>query len=108
MAKQMAKLSNKNSIGTSFHSITITCSVNDLIAILGKPEYSSNDGEDKVNFEWICETETGDVFTVYDYKEYRSISKTENIDWHIGASNKLIAIQAKIELNDMLYIAAGM
>lgn len=103
----MAKILDTNMLGeslygTSFHDITISCSLNDLIKILGKPQYSYDSG-DKVNFEWICETDNGDIFTIYDYKEYRLISKTETIEWHIGAHNKLIAIQAKIELNEMLF-----
>ena len=83
----MAKLSNQSISGTSFHNSTITASVNELIAALGEPQYQSNDGQDKVNFEWECETEEGDVFTIYDWKEYRSISTDEQIEWHIGGNS---------------------
>ena len=83
----MAKLSNQSISGTSFHNSTITASVNELIAALGEPQYQSNDGQDKVNFEWDCETEEGDVFTIYDWKEYRSISTDEQIEWHIGGNS---------------------
>jgi len=98
----MAKLSNQSTNGTSFHSDTITCSLNDLIAIIGKPVRCF---DDKVNFEWTCETDKGDVFTIYDWKEYRSIPENQNIEWHIGGHNKGVTYQAKIELNDMLYLA---
>ena len=83
----MAKLSNQNISGTSFHNSTIMASVNELIAALGEPQYQSNDGQDKVNFEWDCETEDGDVFTIYDWKEYRAISTDEQIEWHIGGNS---------------------
>jgi hypothetical protein len=101
----MAKLSTKNVIGTSYHNDTVTCSVNDLKTILGEPECEDNTGEDKVNFEWICETDKGDVFTIYDWKEYRKLNGDEYIEWHIGGHNKDVTYQAKIELNDMIYLA---
>ena len=99
----------KSLCGTSFHDVIISCSLNDLINILGKPQYSYNgpqysyDGGNKINFEWGCETDNGDLFTIYNWKEHRQIPKTEIIEWHIGAYNKLIAIQAKIEVNEMLF-----
>ena len=54
--------------GTSFHDTTINCSLSILRKVLGEPEYSGNDGEGKINFEWEMETDSGDVFTVYDWK----------------------------------------
>ena len=101
----MAKLSTKNVIGTSFHDDTVTCSVNDLKTMLGDPEYENNTGKNKVNFEWICETDKGDVFTIYDYKKYHVIDEDKYIEWHIGGHNKDVTYLAKIELNDMLYLA---
>ena len=98
----MAKLSNQSSNGTSFHNSTITASVNELIAALGEPQYQSNDGEDKVNFEWDCETEEGDVFTIYDWKEYRPISKNEQIEWHIGGNSGYQTYIAAEEVEQLL------
>ena len=92
------KTTSKDTNGTSFHDTVINCSVLALKKILGEPSYSGNDGEDKVNFEWEMETNDGDVFTVYDWKEYRSISEGENIEWHIGGHNKIITEQAKKEI----------
>lgn len=85
--------------GTSFHSHTITASVSQLRSILGEPKYSDNDGTDKVNFEWLMETETGSVFTVYDWKEYRPLNETEIINWHIGGKDASTTLSAKYELN---------
>jgi hypothetical protein len=91
------------SIGsTSFHHTTIKCSVSTLIKVLGEPEYSGNDGEDKVNFEWEMETDDGDVFTVYDWKEYRSLNENEMIEWHIGGTSRSVTEQAAREIRDVI------
>jgi hypothetical protein len=47
---------------TSFHGSVIKCKASDLRSILGIPRYEGNDGTDKVNFDWVMETESGDVF----------------------------------------------
>jgi hypothetical protein len=83
---------------TSFHGTEFRASANEIIAILGEPTYDSNDGSDKVNLEWICETETGEVFTIYDWKEYRPIEMDEKIDWHIGGHNGRVTNAALKEL----------
>ena len=93
----MAKLSNKNA-STSFHFITIRTTVNKLTEVLGEAQIIDNTGDDKVNFDWNCETEDGDVFTIYDWKEYRPIGSTEMIEFHIGGETKSITEQAKREL----------
>jgi hypothetical protein len=92
------KPTEKDTNGTSFHDTIINCSVVTLKKVLGEPTYEQNDGSDKVNFRWEMETESGDVFTLYDWKEYRSISVNEVIEWHIGGHNKQITDQAKSEI----------
>jgi hypothetical protein len=86
--------------GTSFHDTTIRTTVHTLIKLLGEPTYSGNDGEDKVNYEWEMETNDGDVFTVYDWKEYKVLDEHEIIDFHIGGKSKVVTEQAKDELYD--------
>ena len=98
----MAKLTHKSPFGTSFHNTTIKTNVETLISILGEPTYNDNSGEDKVNFEWVCENEDGEVFTIYDWKYYRPISKTEIIEWHIGGENKQITESCLDELNILI------
>jgi len=88
--------------GTSFHNTTIKCSVSTLIKVLGEPDCAMNDGEDKVNFEWYMETDNGDVFTVYDWKEYRSLNENEMIQWHIGGGNRNVTEQAAREIRDAI------
>ena len=70
--------------GTSWHGAIVKASVNELTGILGDPSCVSNDGRDKTNFEWWMETTNGDVFTIYDWKEYRVLELDEPIEWHIG------------------------
>jgi hypothetical protein len=88
--------------GASFHDTTIGTTVHTLIKLLGKPNYSGNDGKDKVNFQWEMETSNGDVFTVYDYKIYRPLDEHEIIEFHIGGHNKAVTEQAKNEMYEAL------
>jgi hypothetical protein len=76
------KQTDKSADGTSFHNHTFTATVDDLRNVLGQPKFESNDGQDKVNFDWIMETEDGEPFTVYDWKEYRPLPEDEVIDVH--------------------------
>ena len=87
---------------TSFHDSVIKCKASDLRSILGIPRYEVNDGTDKVNFDWIMETESGDVFTVYDWKEYRPLDENEVIEWHVGGHSGLVTDQAVKEMADEL------
>ena len=96
------KPTTKSIDGTSFHDTTIKCSVSTLKKVLGEPEYEPNDGQDKVNFEWDMETNNGDVFTVYDWKEYRSLNEDDMIEWHIGGYDKKTTEQAKHEIREAI------
>jgi hypothetical protein len=88
--------------GTSFYDTTIKCSTATLRKALGEPEYRMNDGQDKINFEWELETVNGDVFTVYDWKEYRILNENEMIEWHIGGHNREVTEQAKSEIIEVI------
>ena len=96
------KYTTKSASGTSFHNDTVMTSVTDLRKVLGSPMYEQNDGSDKSNFDWVMETENGDVFTVYDWKEYRKLKEDEIIGWHIGGHSGLITAEAVNELADAL------
>jgi hypothetical protein len=96
------KLTNRSANGTSFHGITIKTTVNELIRVLGNPQEDSNTGEDKVNFDWTCETRGGKVATIYDWKEYRMIDVNEEIEFHIGGRDKYTTLEAKEELEILL------
>lgn len=88
--------------GTSFHDTTIGTTVHTLRKLLGEPNYSGNDGEDKINYEWEMETNDGNVFTVYDWKEYKVLDEHEIIEFHIGGMSKAITEQAKNEIYDAM------
>ena len=96
------KRTTKTANGTSFYNDTFNASVADLRTICGIPVMECNDGSDKVNFEWEMETEDGDAFTIYDWKEYRSLSETESIEWHIGGHNGNVTSTALNEIADAL------
>lgn len=96
------KTTEKLEGGTSFHDTTIDCSVMKLIEILGAPKYVTNDGSDKTNYEWVMETDNGEVFTVYDWKYYRPLFMNEVVEWHIGGKSKAITERAKTEIMDKI------
>jgi len=97
----MIKKTEQSADGTSFHGITIETTLGRLRAAFGDPQWESNDGEDKSNIDYTLETSDGDVFTVYDWKEYRPIGEDEVLDFHIGAYNSHIAFEAKQEMHKM-------
>jgi len=96
------KQTDKSANGTSFHNHTFTATVDDLRNVLGQPQFESNDGEDKNNFDWIMETEDGEVFTVYDWKEYRRLEEDEVIEWHIGGRSGADTEKALLEIREAL------
>jgi hypothetical protein len=88
--------------GTSFHDATIRATLKQMLAMLGSPDDDSNTGEDKVNYEWVGTTSSGDVYTVYDWKEYHQIGLDETVNWHIGAHSKAASNRALAELTGTL------
>ena len=92
--------------GSSFHQDVIFATPNELKHILGAPIYDVNDGEDKVNIEWYMEMPDGNVFTVYDYKEYRVLHPNEQVEWHIGGHDRFSTHLAKQLISEALQEAA--
>jgi L-ascorbate metabolism protein UlaG (beta-lactamase superfamily) len=80
----MVKLSKKDAAGTSFHDVTVTATPQQLLDLLGPAQWGDNDGRDKTNFGWVCETADGIIFTIYDWKYYRALDLNEEVMWHIG------------------------
>lgn len=93
---------NKSTGGTSFHDTTVGTTIHTLLKLLGQPTIVDNTGMDKTNYEWEMETSDGDVFTVYDWKEYRILHEHEVIEFHIGGMSKAITEQAKNEMYDAM------
>ena len=99
----MKQLINRNLIaGTSFFGTTLPASVNQLVEAIGQPTIQDNTGEDKTNFEWNMELEDGTVFSIYDWKEYRTIGLDEVIDWHIGGKNGDNTVKALDQLSKLI------
>ena len=97
----MARKTNQNPSGTSFHDTVIYTTVNELLNLF-PDSYSDGDGGYKVYHEFTLETDDGDVFTIYDWKEYEDRGKYTEIEFHIGGFNRRITEQAREELEEML------
>ena len=92
--------------GSSFHQDIIFATPNELRHILGEPAYEQNDGKDKVNMEWYMQMNDGNMFTVYDYKEYKPLQPNDRVEWHIGGHDRFSTHLAKTLLEDALQEAA--
>ena len=93
----MAKKTYQDTDGTSFQGVTIRATVEQLTKAFGDPD-DNNTGEDKVNFVWDMETDEGEVFTIYDWKNYRKLRLDEIVTWHIGAKSESDSRIAQREL----------
>ena len=96
------KKTNKSTNDTSFFDTTLDTTIHTLLKILGQPTIVDNTGMDKTNYEWNMETSDGDVFTVYDWKEYRILNEHEVIEFHIGGHSRIVTEQAREEIYDAL------
>ena len=105
----MARRSNIDSTGTSYHRVNILATPAELIKKFGEPQWGYNDGKDKVNMEWVLETTEypnewdvplGTVFTIYDWKEGKPLFEDDIVEWHIGANSSIISWQAQHEVNN--------
>jgi hypothetical protein len=87
-----------NYTSTSFHDVTIKTTPNKLIALARKLDacYGSfNDGLEKTNFDFAFEIEGVGMFTVYDYKEYKSLELDATYVFHIGARDWDVSYKGK-------------
>ena len=96
------KRSDKDISGTSFHNHTFRASKIQLIEAIGEPDWVDGNINDKVQNDWCCETDNGDVFSIYDWKEYRAYGDDEIIEWHIGGRSGEITEQAQREIEILL------
>ncbi len=98
----MAKHTEKSASGTSFYSVVFSATPQQLIDLFPNSYYGQNDGSDKTNFDFTLETKDGNVFTIYDWKEYRPLDMNEIIEWHIGGFNEQTCLQGKVEVLELL------
>lgn len=84
-----------NTVGTSFHGVTIRSTVNKLEKALGRP--TDGDGGYKVNYEWDIKVahKGGELIaSVYDWKD-GCFDRDQEIEFHIGGFNKAEELIAK-------------
>ena len=93
-------------VGTSFHHDIVFATPNELRHVLGEPTYEENTGKDKINMEWRMQMPDGNVFTVYDYKEYKPLHPNGQVEWHIGGHDRFTTHLAKQLLSEALQEAA--
>jgi len=98
----MIKLYNGSFSSSSFHRVTILCSIAELIEIIGEPQHYANDGSDKVNVEWDCITDDGIIFSIYDWKYFREVDEDEDIEFHIGGRSFIETFNAQVKLLRMI------
>ena len=80
----------------SFYDGYIYCSVNDIEAVLGKPNYDRYSSMSKTTIEWYVEANINDdkhntiQFTIYNYKDGLNANKRRDKDiyWHIGTDTE--------------------
>jgi len=97
------KATKQSSNMTSFHGHSMKATVQQLRQVLGEPAWISSNIEEKVQYDWVMETDAGQVFTVYDWKEYRHFEEDELIEWHIGSHESATSKVAMYELMNELY-----
>ena len=88
----------KQMTGSGFYEETILATVTELVKILGEPQYGRGDVEDKVQYDWEMETDDGQYFTIYDWKEYYDFGEDELIRWHIGGKDVSATKKGRAEL----------
>jgi hypothetical protein len=98
----MAQFTKKSASITSFHGTTLKATPQQLINLFPMSCHEQNDGRDKTNFDFTLVTESGEVFTIYDWKEYRPLQMNEIIEWHIGGRNQETCLQGKAEVLELL------
>ena len=94
----MAKHTKQSASGKSFHGVKFKATPQQLINLFPNSYDEQNDGRDKTNFDFTLETESGKVFTIYDWKEYRPLRMDEVVEWHVGAHDEVTSIEGRDEV----------
>lgn len=85
---------------TSFHGHQIAATPFELELIFDMEPKGGLDG--KTTKRWTLETESGKVFSVYDWKYYREIGLHETILWNIGGHRIEETAEAEKEIMQAL------
>lgn len=89
--------------GTSLQGY-VSATSSQLEQLFGAPMFSGPG--DKVTTEWNVQLDTGEVFTLYDWKRYEAGPPAPNevYQWHIGAHDR----SAVAKVHDLLRIKLGL
>lgn len=98
----MAKITTKSTNRTSYFGVRLVTTPEKLISLLGESTYGLNCSGEKVKMGWDCETEDGDVFTIYDYYTHRTLEMNDVVHWHLGGFSKEATEKGLIEMTAML------
>lgn len=95
----MIKQTTKSPTGTSFHGNTVTTTLDKLTKAFGEPGMGDMH---KVMHHWCLELPTGEVITIYDWKEFRRIESDTVVEWHIGGRTEEATTKAEKQILDIL------
>lgn len=98
------KKTSQSISGTSYYDDNVIASLNQIKSVLGEPD--DIDHNNKYTYRWNMETENGDVFTLYDYKD-NVHSGDQKIEWHIGAFDGETSSYALDEVNEAMGLYHG-
>ena len=89
--------------GTSLKDRLIGWNYKQLTVTFGEPTFGKVSSDGKIQREWVF-TRTSDntVFTIYDWKEYRSLPMDEPIEFRIGTFNYPIDLAAKATVLNLI------
>ena len=68
------------------------------LTITGLAKGTEIRSNEKSQYEWHFETNDGDVFTIYDWKEYYDHDSNVELNWHIGGHGWMSNATAKEEI----------
>ena len=98
MKTKIKQADRKKMFGTHFTGLVVKTSVKAIREILGDEVESSNDGQDKTNFDFVFELNYKTVFTMYDWKMYRPIELDEIVEFHVGTKENIDKYDVKLAL----------
>ena len=88
---------------TSWHGHTIMAAASRLIELFGEPQTDAPSLDFRSQREWILQTRTGSVITLYDTRS-SSYDIDEVIAWHVGAKTKEAAQNGSVILKHIIYL----
>ena len=91
--------------GTSFHNSKIVATIDELTDLFGEAPFQG-DRNEKVQYSWeltLSQELFGDIhFTIYDWKQYRTLSRHSEYEFHIGGFSKSQTERAREAVEELL------